>query len=183
MPKLALTTALLLLLTAAAYAQPGPPQLDKEYGVSALGGAKIKAPAWNAVRTDEAVLVLEQAPDPAQKRPFYVLMLAIEEGPPAGAEVPWDKIKDNIIKAATDEGRSLSLTLGDPWKGAAGFDGLYMSGSFKGSDEQQQQVGLELIALVKDGKLLTVSLVSDAVVPDTTTKILEAIAATAALGG
>jgi len=184
MPKLAMTTALLLLLLGASFsAGAQPPELDHEVRLTALGGARLKAPAWKPVEvTDEAaVQVLEQAPDPSQKKPFYVLMVAIEQGPAVGAEVPWDKILANIIQAATQKGRSLSLELEtEAWKGAEGFEARYMSGSFRGTGDQQ--VGLELLALVKDGRLLTVSLVSDEVTDDTRA-ILEAVAATAALGG
>ena len=180
MLKLAVPSSLLLLLLAATAAAQPIPELSQAVRVTAQGGATLKAPAWKSVRSDEAVAVLEQAPDPTQKRPFYVLMVAIEEGPSAGVAVPWDKIKENVVTAATRTGRSLSLELGDVWAGAPGFEGRYMSGSFRGSDEQQ--VGLELLALVKDGKLLTVSLVSQEVTADTRA-LLQAVAATAALGG
>jgi len=174
-----LAVATTLLFTAAALAQPAAPPLDQEVRLTALGGVVVKAPAWKLARNDAAVAVLEQAPDPAQKKPFHVLMLAVEAGPGA-TPVPWDKIKDNIVTAATKSGRSLSLELGEPWTGAPGFEARYLSGSFRGA--AGERVALELLVLVKGDHLVTVSLVSEALAPETRA-LLDAVAATVALGG
>ena len=168
-----------LLVAAGASAQPAPPALEQEVRLATLGGLVVKAPAWKVSRRDDAVAVLEQAPDPAHKRPFHVLMVALEAGPAPGP-IPWEKIRDNVVTAATKSGRSLSLELGDAWPGAPGFEARYLSGSFRGAGDER--VALELLALVKDGRLVTVSLVSEAQTPDTRS-LLDAVAATVALGG
>lgn len=167
------------LLTLATAAWAAPPPLSLELTLTAHGGVSAKAPAWKVVRDDAAVAVLEQLPDPAQREAFHVLMLAVEDGIPEDDVVPWETIRDNIVDAASEDARALTLELGDAFGGAAGFEGRVMSGTFRGAAEQQ--VGLEVVALVRAGRLVTVSLVSDAVSSETR-ELVEAVAATVAAG-
>lgn len=80
------------------------------------------------MRKEAALVVREQAADPAGQKPFFVLLASIEEGPPVGTPdstspgVPWLKVRDNIVESASKNGRTVRLDVGDAWKGVAGFE-------------------------------------------------------------
>lgn len=171
--------ALALAFTLAARAQPVPPALDQELKLTALGGAALKVPAWKEVRKDEAVTVLEQLPDPAQQKPFYVLMAAIEEGPADAAAVAWDKVRDNIVEAASKNGRKLELKVGDAFTGTAGFTARWLAGEFVGANGKK--VALALVALVREKRLVTIGVISEEATPAAKT-LAEDIAKSARLG-
>jgi hypothetical protein len=152
----------------------------QELRLPALGGAVLQVPAWKEVRKDQAVAVYEQLPEPAAQKPYYVLLCSLEEGPAKDAPVPWDKVRDNIVQAASKNGRKLTLEVKDPFVGAADFQGRRLVGEFQ-SDAPGKKVGLELVALVKDGKLLTVGLVAEALGP-ATAELVQGVAKSARLG-
>lgn len=185
----AAATALLFAAATPAAGQPAPPPpapaTPSPSGSTALhltahGGATLQVPSWKEIRKDGAIAVLEQLPEPAAQKPYYVLMCAMEEGPPAGAPVPWDKVRDNIVQAASKNGRKLTLEVGEPFAGAAAFEGRRLIGALE-SGTPGKKVALELIALVKEGKLLTVGLIAENVGPSEA-ELLAGVAKTARLG-
>lgn len=184
MMKTAPTRAWLLLLAllslvVLAGAPPAAAQpTEGEAKLTALGGATLTVPTWKEVRKDAAVLVLEQLPDPAAQRPYQVLMCALEEGPTAKV-VPWDKVRQNIVEAASKSGRALELAPKEAFAGAAGFEGQRFQGTFKSGNGKQ--VALEIVALVKDGKLLTVGVIAESLSP-AATELIDKVAKSARLG-
>jgi len=180
-----LITALLLTSAAPAGAQPTPPPAPTtpattELRLTAHGGVTVQVPGWKEIRKDGAIAVLEQLPEPAADKPYYVLMCAVEEGPPAGAPIPWEKVRDNVVQAASKNGRKLTLEVGEPFTAAAAFEGRRLLGALE-SGTPGKKVALELIALVKDGKLLTVGLIAETLGP-TENELLVGVAKTARLG-
>ncbi|PIE17388.1 MAG: hypothetical protein CSA66_05925 [Proteobacteria bacterium] len=167
--------AVFLALPLTALAQPGP-VVETEASLEALGGVRFLRPDWKPVREDAAVAVYERAAEPATKRPFYVLLVAVEEGP--AGEVDWSRVRDNIVEAATKNQRKLTLEVGQSYV-AQGFDAKLMTGTFEG--DGGQKVTLELVGLVADGRLVTVSLISDEATEESA-GILAAVARTVALG-
>ncbi|MFO0746876.1 MAG: hypothetical protein U1F43_14570 [Myxococcota bacterium] len=184
----------LLAVALAAHAQPAPEQVDLH--LDAQGGATLKVPAtWKEVRKDPKLVVREQAPDPATKTPFYVLLASIEEGPPVGAPdsqapgVPWLKVRDNIQEAASKNGRKVRLDVGDAYKGLQGFEGRRFHGELEGpvaagapEGTPPRKVAITLIALVKDAKLLTIGLVSEPASAEAARDLVATIAQSARLG-
>lgn len=186
-----LITALFLTSAAPASAQPTPPPATPppattpnaattELRLTAHGGVSVQVPSWKEIRKDGAIAVLEQLPEPAADKPYYVLMCAVEEGPPAGAPIPWDKVRDNVVQAASKNGRKLTLEVGEPFTGAAAFEGRRLLGALD-SGTPGKKVALELIALVKNGKLLTVGLIAETLGP-AENDLLVGVAKTARLG-
>jgi hypothetical protein len=174
---LGLGLALALLVPGLARAEVPP--LTAEVVLTAQDGARVKVPAWSRVREDAAVHVLELAPD--RDRVFYVLMVAIEPGP-TGEKIDWQRVLDNIQASASKSGRTLSLALGGAFAGAPdGFEGRTMRGTFE-DPAAEKRVEIALVTLVKDGRLVTISLVSEKVDEDARA-ILDAVAATTTLGG
>ncbi|MCA9516525.1 MAG: hypothetical protein KC635_16405 [Myxococcales bacterium] len=138
-----------------------PPTLDHTVTLTAEGGATVRTPDWTSVRQDEALAILEQLPDPAQKRPFYVLVVTIEAlATPEGRPVPWEKIRDNIVAAAVKKGRTMTLEVGEAFGAADGFEGRAMSGRAKTGEDGE--VRIDVVALAGGGRLVTVSVVTDA---------------------
>lgn len=184
----------LLAIALAAHAQPAAEPV--EVRLDALGGAALKVPAaWKEVRKDDKLIVREQSPDPATKAPFYVLLASIEEGPPVGAPdsaapgVPWLKVRDNIVEAAQKGGRKVRLDVGDAFKGPAGFEGRRLQGELEGAPAAgapagtpPRKVAIALVALVKDGKLLTIGLVSEPGSADAARDLVGTLAQSARLG-
>jgi len=172
---LALTAPGALLAATAARAQPAAEPASVDVSLSALGGAALKVPAtWKEIKTEAALVVREQAPDPAAQAPFFVLLCTIEEGPPIGAAdgpapgVPWLKVRDNVFEAASRGGRKLTLAVGDPFKDVAGFEGRRLQGELETPPPAGAPAGttgkklvVELIALVKNQRLLTIGLLAD----------------------
>ncbi len=135
----------------------------QEQSLEAYGGAKFKAPSWRSVRKDKAVVVLERGPDfsdPKAPTPLNVLVVSIEDGPSA-TPVAWEKIRDNIVAAASRNGRALTLEAGEIATDVTGFEARWFSGEFTGSNGKK--VGMALLALVKAKRLVTVGLVSERV--------------------
>jgi hypothetical protein len=135
----------------------------RELSLEAAGGVKFKAPNWRNVRKDNAVVVLERGPDfsdPKRPTPLNVLVVSIEEGPSA-SPVSWEKIRDNIVAASSRNGRALTLESGENASDLQGFEARWFSGEFTGSNGKK--VGMALLALVKDKRLVTVGLVSEQV--------------------
>lgn len=149
--------ALVALGAGAAVAQDGAPALTKSLTLKAAGGATVSAPEWSVTKSTDAAIVLEQAPEPARAIPFHVLMFSVEKGPQPGDPIDWDTIRDNIKKSAEKAGRTLELGLGDKFKEVAGFEARIMTGRYR---DQDQSIGFELISLVKEGRMVTVALVS-----------------------
>lgn len=138
-----------------------PLPLEHTVALTAAGGASVRTPDWTSVRQDAALAILEQLPDPAQKRPFYVLVVTVEPMATASGEpVPWEKIRDNIVAAAVKKGRPMSLELGPAFTAAEGFAGRVMSG--RAQTAASAEVRVDVVALVKEGRLVTVSVVTDA---------------------
>ncbi len=156
----------LLVFTSAAFAQPAPTQPIQALRFEVLGGASLDVPNWKQVRREGGIAVYEQLPDATTQKPFYVLMCSLEEGPPTGAPIAWDKVRDNIVQAASKNGRNLTLDLKDPYTGVAGFEARRLTGEFK-SSTPEKKVAIELLALVKDGKLLTIGIVAETLGPAT----------------
>jgi hypothetical protein len=167
-----------LLWSGSAFAQQ-PDETKKDLELEALGGISLEVPGWKEVRRDSAVAVFEQAPEPAANKPYYVLMCAFEEGPPADAPIAWDKVRDNIVQAASKNGRKLTLELKEPYTGAGSFEGRRFIGEFT-SATPNRMVAIELLALVKDAKLLTIGLIAEALGPETN-KLVQGVAKTAKL--
>jgi hypothetical protein len=105
-------------------------------------------------------------------------MCALEDGPTAKV-IPWDKVRQNIVDAASKSGRTLELSPKEAFTGAAGFEGQRFQGTFKSGTGKQ--VALEIVALVKDGKLLTVGLIAESLTP-AATELLDKVAKSARLG-
>ena len=177
-PRAVVMVTLLILTFGVAFAQPSAPTQLLRF--DALGGASLEVPSWKEIRHEGAVAVYEQLPEPTAQKPYYVLMCALEEGPPKGQPVAWDKVRDNIMQAASKNGRTLTLEVKDAYIGAAGFESRRLVGEFK-SATPEKKVAIELIALVKDGKLLTIGLVAEALGP-ATSELLQGIARSAQLG-
>lgn len=162
---------LLFALGAVSFAQPAADE-SQELELEALGGVTLQVPSWREVRRDAAVAVLEQLPEPGADKPYYVLMCAFEEGPPKDAPIAWDKVRDNIVQAASKNGRTLKLELKEPYTGASGFEARRLVGEFI-SASPNRTVAIELLALVKDAKLLTVGLVAEELTPEASKLVAE----------
>ncbi|MCC6621814.1 MAG: hypothetical protein IT385_11200 [Deltaproteobacteria bacterium] len=189
--------ALGALVAPAALAQPAPtPAATVDVALQALGGATVKVPAtWKEIKTEAALAVREQAPDPAAQAPFFVLLCAIEEGPPVGAAdgpapgVPWLKVRDNIVEAASRGDRKLTLAVGDPFKDAVGFEGRRLRGELETSPPAGAPAGgapkklvIELVALVKNERLLTIGLLAEPSAAAAARDAVATIAGSARLG-
>lgn len=145
-------------VTAAAQApggSPATPEQTAELSLSAQGGVSVTAPDWKKVRTDEAVAVVERAPDAESRTPFAMLLVAIEEGPSRADDVDWDKIRDNIVQAAKDTGSEVKLTLQPgTFDAASGFTGRRLVGTIVA---KEREVAVHMVALVAADVLVTVS--------------------------
>lgn len=182
--KLLRSSALLIALAVVVAVAPGagaqPAATTRTVALAAHGGASLTAPDYREVRKDDAVAVLEQLPDAANQKAFRVLVCAIEEGPTGNPEaIPWDKVKDNVVKAAKKSGRDLTLSVGEAFSGAEGFVGRRLVGELAAANGRK--VGVEVVALVKDAKLVTVGLLADAI-GDPERAVLDAVARSARLG-
>lgn len=187
----------LLVVALAAHAQPATPAPEKvDVHLDAQGGATVQVPAtWKEVKKTANLAVREQAPDLAAKAPFYVMLASIEEGPPmsapdgGAAAVPWLKVRDNIVEAASKNGRKVRLDVGDAWTGLAGFEARRFHGELEGpaaagapAGTAPRKVAITLIALVKDQKLLTIGLVSEPTSAEAARELVATIAQSARLG-
>lgn len=68
----------------------------------------------------------------------------------------------------------------DAYTGAAGFEARRLTGEFK-SSTPEKKVAIELLALVKDGKLLTIGIVSETLGP-VTSELVQNVAKSARFG-
>jgi len=169
--RLLVSILALTLLGAPALAQDNP---TKTIELKAHGGATLTAPAYSELRKDDAVVVLEQLPDPAQKKTFRVLVLSVEPAPFEGEVTPWDKVKDNIVSATQRSGRVLTLDAGTPFVELAGYAGRRFKGTLAATNGGKV-VALELVALVKARRLVTVGLIAEQV-GDSDRAILDEVA-------
>lgn len=143
--------------------------------LKAHGGATLTVPPYQELRKDDAVVVLEQLPDAAQKKTFRVLVLSIEAAPSGRPEdLPWDKVRDNILAAARKSGRSLTLEAGVPYAAAPGFTGRRFTGALA-ANSGGRAVSVELIALVKDTRLVTIGVLAEQIA-DPDRAVLEEVA-------
>lgn len=177
---IALATATVAFAQPATPPPPAPPGDRQPLKLEALGGAVIDIPTWREVRRESGVAIYEQLPDPATQKPYYVLVCTIEEGPPKGQPIAWDKVRDNIVQAASKNQRALTLEVKDAFTGAGTFEGRRLVGELK-SATPDKKVQVELVALAKDGKLVTIGLVADKL-DAATTELVANIAKTARLG-
>ncbi|MGM0577045.1 MAG: hypothetical protein ACQEXJ_15070 [Myxococcota bacterium] len=145
--------AILLLVPARASAQSDEGGTT-EVRLEARGGVTFEAPDWKETRHDEAVAVLERAPDPDADVPFGLLILAVEEGPQDIEDIDWERIKDNIVASSKEAGSALDLKLGDAWDGAEGFEGRRLAGTLTAGE---REVAVDMVALVAADVLITVS--------------------------
>jgi hypothetical protein len=169
----ALVALAFCVLPAIGRAEPAPAQ---ELTLDAHGGASMQVPAWRSVRKDAAVAVLEQSADlsdPAAPKPFYVLVLSLEEGPTAAAD--WDKIREQMVASASRNGRALTLTLGAPVTDIPGFEARRLAGEFTGSNGRK--VAMDILALAGGKRLVTVGLIAE-VITDVERTLLGDIAKT-----
>lgn len=147
------TTLLLLsLLLAAPFVRAQSEPLTKTLTLEARGGVTLTAPEWKQSKDDDAVAVLERAAE--KDRSFAMLVVAVEEGPGKVDSIDWDRIQSNIATAARETGSDLTLELGSDFGDAAGWKGKRLSGILKANE---REVAVEMIALVKEGVLVTVS--------------------------
>jgi hypothetical protein len=169
----------LVVLSGLALAQPTP-ETSKKLTLTTHGGAVMTAPSYREVRKDAGVVVLEQLPDPAQQKTFQVLVCAIEEGPVGPVEgIPWDKVRDNVVSSAGKSGRTLTLTVGEAFGEAEGFAGRRLVGELAAPNGRK--VALELVALVKDEKLVTIGLLAEQI-GASERAVLDGVAKTVRLG-
>lgn len=160
LPSFLMSMVVTALFSATALAQDTP---KKTIELKAHGGATLTAPAYTELRKDDAVVVLEQLPDPAQKKTFRVLVLSVEPAPFEGTAAPWDKVRDNIVNATQKSGRVLTLDAGAPLEPElAGFAGRRFKGTLAATNGGRV-VSIELVALVKDKRLVTVGLIAEQV--------------------
>lgn len=158
--RLLLSSIMVFLFATTAVAQDTP---KKTIELKAHGGATLTAPAYTELRKDDAVVVLEQLPDPAQKKTFRVLVLSVEPALFEASATPWDKVKDNIVTATQKSGRVLTLDDGAPFTHELpGFAGRRYKGSLAATNGGRV-VGIELVTLVKDKRLVTVGLIAEQV--------------------
>jgi hypothetical protein len=180
------------LVAGPAVAQPASPEPQSDVVLEALGGATLKAPAkWKDVKKEPALVVREQAPPPADKTPVLVLLAALEDGPTTapGADIPWTKVRDNIVAAAKRDGRTVSLVVGDEVKDVAGFEGRRLQGELEAAPAAgsppgtaARKVVIQLVALVKNQRLLTIGLLAEPASELLAREQVLAIAKTARLG-
>lgn len=149
----AAVTALALLPFAALADSMAP---SKPFELTAHG-VTFQIPEWKAARpVKPEVGVFEYDARAKGGDDFFLLMLTVEAGPPA-EKADWKAIAKNIIEEAKKGGAELTLEPKGDFADASGFKGQRMLGTMKRSD---QTMAVELIALLKGGKLVTISVVS-----------------------
>ena len=170
----ALTTLMMVVVGGSALAQE-----TRTVELKAHGGVSLTAPAYQELRRDDAVVVLEQLADPVQKKTFRVLVLSIEAAPARIEDDTWGKVRDNIVAAAQKSGRTLTLDAGAAYTDAAGFLGRRFVGGLS-ANSGGRAVSVELIALVKDGRLVTIGVIAERV-DDPDRAVLDEVARSARL--
>jgi len=122
--------------------------------LTAFGGVQFKAPKWIVTGPKKPeVAVLRNDKMKGAGTPL-LLMLSVEKGP---SELPdWNVIRQNIVNAARANDASLKLSLKEDYTNLQGVTGKRMAGSLL---EKEEILSVELIALYKDGRLATVTLV------------------------
>jgi hypothetical protein len=147
--------AVLLSLGAASPASAQKTPLRSTVELTAHGGVKFKTPRWVVAgpnRPEVAVLRNEKVKGPDA---FLLMMLSVERAPSKAPD--WDAVRQNIIKAARANKASLNLTLQDEFTELAGVQGKRMRGSLL---DGEATLAVEIIALYKDGRMATVTLIS-----------------------
>lgn len=149
----------LLGLTVTAQAQTAKPiELTEDLALEAEGGVGFRVPAWKKDRHESAIAVFERATSgDAGDQTFFMLLLAVEPGPPAGTAVEWEQVRQNIVSAGSRDGGGLQLAIRGAFEGPAGFEAQRMSGSLTA---REQTIAVDLVALVSEGKLVTVTVLS-----------------------
>ena len=143
---------LALSLTTTVGAQKTPLKLNVE--LTAQGGVQFKAPKWSIAGPQKPdVAVLKNDKLKGQGAPL-LLMLSVEKGPSSTPD--WNVVRQNIVNAARENKASLKLSLKEDFTGLPGVSGKRMAGSLI---EAQDILSVELIALHKDGRVATVTLV------------------------
>ncbi len=153
-------------------------ELVQDVELEAQGGVAFKAPDWKQGRKDEAVLVLERAADSDKKVDFGVVVLSIEEGPTRTDKVDWERIRDNIVKAAKDAGGELELKVQGDFADVEGLAGRHLDGTLK-SGERVSVV--HMVALVGQGVMVSVTAIGPKSTAKGNGKLVSAVAATAVL--
>ena len=144
---------LVLFFAGSTQAQKIP--LRSKVELTAQGGVQFKAPKWIVTGPQKPdVAVLRNDKLKGQGAPL-LLMLSVEQGPKATPD--WNVIRKNIVDAARENKTSLKLSLKEDFNGVPGASGKRMVGSLI---EESEILSVQLIALYKEGRLATVTLVS-----------------------
>lgn len=168
--------AMVALVSTQAAAQKFPLKND----LKLEAGATFKVPEWKESRAATPnVAVLEHDATKAGDG-FYVLMLTVEDGPKGAGKVDWTKVRDNMVKAAKESKAKLKLKLAGDWTKAAGFVGQRMSGSLV-TKAEKKPLTVELVGLIKDGKLITICVLTGKKLADAV-ELIESVAETTKLG-
>jgi hypothetical protein len=150
-----LVLAFLLFLVAASPALAQRTPLRSTVELTAHGGVKFKTPRWVVAgpnRPEVAILRNEKVKGPDA---FLLMMLSVEKAP--AKVLDWATVRQNIIKAARAKKASLNLTLQEDFTELQGVQGKRMRGSLL---DGEATLAVEIIALHKNGKMATVTLIS-----------------------
>ncbi len=152
--SLTLVVALAALVAGtAARAQADRPKPTNEVALTGHGGVTFKVPAWKETRKEAELAVFEQV----TAAEVSLLVVSIEKGPGQGEAVDWELVRKNIVEAAGETGGKLALTVGEAFEGAPGFQGRRMSGQL---ETGEAKLGVALVALVRDGRFVSVSVLT-----------------------
>ena len=128
--------------------------LKSKVELTAHGGVQFKTPKWIVTGPEKPdVAVLRNDKIKGQGAPL-LLMLSVEKGPRDSPD--WNTIRQNIEQAARENKASIKLNLKEDFTALPGVLGKRMVGSLI---EKKDVLSVELIALYKDGRLATVTLV------------------------
>ena len=151
--NLSLSLALALTFMPGTSLAQDAPALSKTVTLKSHGGVEVKAPAWKASRSDDAVSVLERSR--AESRGgFRTLVVAVEAGPTKVEVVDWDAVKDNILGAAKGAGSDLALDHEGDWSESEGFKGHRFKGTMR---RGERDVAVEMVALIAPNVMVTLT--------------------------
>ncbi len=141
-----------LSLVGPAFAQKIP--LRNTIELTAFGGVQFKVPKWSVTGPKKPEVAVLRNDKLKREGTPLLLMLSVETGP---STVPdWNIIRQNIVKAARDNGASLKLALKEEYTGVKDVSGKRMVGSLL---EKEEILSVEIIALYKEGRLATITLI------------------------
>ena len=129
--------------------------LKKTLRLDAHGGCQFKVPNWTISGPKKDHLAVLKTNKVKGPEGFYILMLTVEKAPTG--KVVWEEVRKNVVAAATKGGASLLLTLGADWTETKGFTGKRMLGVLTAKG---RKMIVQVISMVSEGRLVTVSLVS-----------------------